>query len=119
MYRTIHLAVTANSTYQHYCNSWYSFSIHCYYLQYYDISAKSNYNFEKPFLWLARKLTGDPNLEFVAMPALQPPEVQMDPQLAEEYERQLHVSSLIALVFYGCLLTTHNNSAQPSVVMFI
>lgn len=26
--------------------------------QYYDISAKSNYNFEKPFLWLARKLTG-------------------------------------------------------------
>lgn len=25
---------------------------------YYDISAKSNYNFEKPFLWLARKLTG-------------------------------------------------------------
>jgi GTP-binding nuclear protein Ran len=27
-------------------------------LQYYDISAKSNYNFEKPFLYLARKLTG-------------------------------------------------------------
>lgn len=27
-------------------------------LQYYDISAKSNYNFEKPFLWLARKLIG-------------------------------------------------------------
>ena len=27
-------------------------------LQYYDISAKSNYNFEKPFLWLARKLCG-------------------------------------------------------------
>merc|ERR1712232_460041 len=26
-------------------------------LQYYDISAKSNYNFEKPFLWLARKIT--------------------------------------------------------------
>jgi GTP-binding nuclear protein Ran len=36
-------------------------------LQYYDISAKSNYNFEKPFLWLARKLIGDPNLEFVTM----------------------------------------------------
>ncbi|KIH55430.1 hypothetical protein ANCDUO_14413 [Ancylostoma duodenale] len=44
-------------------------------LQYYDISAKSNYNFEKPFLWLARKLLGDPNLEFVAMPALAPPEL--------------------------------------------
>lgn len=25
-------------------------------LQYYDISSKSNYNFEKPFLWLMRKL---------------------------------------------------------------
>lgn len=31
-------------------------------LQYYDISAKSNYNFEKPFLWLARKLVGNPTL---------------------------------------------------------
>jgi len=27
-------------------------------LQYYEISAKSNYNFEKPFLYLARKLAG-------------------------------------------------------------
>ena len=27
-------------------------------LQYYDISAKSNYNFEKPFLFLIRKLSG-------------------------------------------------------------
>ncbi len=39
-------------------------------MQYYDISARSNYNFEKPFLWLARKLAGDANLEFTAMPAL-------------------------------------------------
>lgn len=63
--------------------------------QYYDISAKSNYNFEKPFLWLARKLIGDPNLEFVAMPALAPPEVQMDPNLAAKYEEELHVSMTI------------------------
>ena len=35
-------------------------------LQYYDISAKSNYNFEKPFLWLARKLVGNQTL--VSMP---------------------------------------------------
>lgn len=61
--------------------------------QYYDISAKSNYNFEKPFLWLARKLIGDPNLEFVAMPALAPPEVQMDPSLAAKYEEELQVST--------------------------
>ena len=31
-------------------------------LQYYDISAKSNYNFEKPFLWLGRKLVGNASL---------------------------------------------------------
>ena len=57
--------------------------------QYYDISAKSNYNFEKPFLWLARKLIGDPNLEFVAMPALAPPEVQMDPAWQKKLEEDM------------------------------
>merc|ERR1739848_738247 len=58
-------------------------------LQYYDISAKSNYNFEKPFLWLARKLIGDPNLEFVAGVALAPPEVQVDEKLLEEYRQEM------------------------------
>jgi len=58
-------------------------------LQYYDISAKSNYNFEKPFLWLARKLVGNPNLEFVAAPALAPPEVVLDPSLVKEYDLEL------------------------------
>ena len=33
-------------------------------LQYYDVSAKSNYNFEKPFLWLAKKLANDNTLAF-------------------------------------------------------
>ncbi|KAG2311329.1 hypothetical protein Bca52824_022886 [Brassica carinata] len=47
-------------------------------LQYYEISAKSNYNFEKPFLYLARKLAGDQNLHFVESPALAPPEVHID-----------------------------------------
>uniref|UniRef100_A0A673KCZ5 GTP-binding nuclear protein Ran n=1 Tax=Sinocyclocheilus rhinocerous TaxID=307959 RepID=A0A673KCZ5_9TELE len=64
---------------------------------YYDISAKSNYNFEKPFLWLARKLIGDPNLEFVEMPALAPPEIAMDPSLAAQYEHDLKVASETAL----------------------
>lgn len=72
------------------------FHLKCFFcLQYYDISAKSNYNFEKPFLWLARKLIGDPNLEFVEMPALAPPEVQMDPALAVQYEKELHVSMIL------------------------
>ncbi|CAF1234460.1 unnamed protein product [Rotaria socialis] len=58
-------------------------------MQYYDISARSNYNFEKPFLWLARKLAGDPNLEFTAMPALMPAEVQMDNETIKKYEAEI------------------------------
>jgi len=67
------------------------------YFQYYDISAKSNYNFEKPFLWLARKLIGDPNLEFVAMPALVPPEVTMDPQWQQKIEQDIKEAQDTAL----------------------
>jgi len=66
-------------------------------LQYYDISAKSNYNFEKPFLWLARKLCGEPELEFVEMPALKPPEVQIDPSLRQQYEKDLQEAQLCEL----------------------
>jgi len=58
-------------------------------LQYYDISAKSNYNFEKPFLWLARKIGGRPDLEFVEAPALAPPEVNVDAALMRQYEEEL------------------------------
>ncbi|CAF0751477.1 unnamed protein product [Adineta steineri] len=58
-------------------------------MQYYDISARSNYNFEKPFLWLARKLAGDANLEFTAMPALMPAEVQMDNETIKKYEAEI------------------------------
>ena len=65
--------------------------------QYYDISAKSNYNFEKPFLWLSRKLTGDPALEFAEMPALEPPEVLVDPNLALKYEQELKLAVQTAL----------------------
>lgn len=79
------------------------------FFQYYDISAKSNYNFEKPFLWLARKLIGDPNLEFVAMPALAPPEVVMDPALAAQYEQDLQVSDR-----NSCLGAAVTARAQPA-----
>eukprot|EP00525_Craspedostauros_australis_P004176 CAMPEP_0198133444 /NCGR_PEP_ID=MMETSP1442-20131203/59565_1 /TAXON_ID= /ORGANISM="Craspedostauros australis, Strain CCMP3328" /LENGTH=301 /DNA_ID=CAMNT_0043794561 /DNA_START=560 /DNA_END=1466 /DNA_ORIENTATION=+ len=58
-------------------------------LQYYDISAKSNYNFEKPFLWLARKLSGDNALHFVEAPALQPPEFTIDEQTKARYEAEI------------------------------
>ena len=47
-------------------------------IQYYEISAKTNYNFEKPFLYVAKKLTGDNTCHFVAQPALRPAEVSFD-----------------------------------------
>lgn len=58
-------------------------------LQYYEISAKSNYNFEKPFLYLARKLAGDPNLHFVEAVALKPPEVTIDMAMQQQHEAEL------------------------------
>jgi len=58
-------------------------------LQYFDISAKSNYNFEKPFLWLARKLVGDPNLQFVEAPALAPPEFHISDADKARYEAEI------------------------------
>ncbi|KAI9481941.1 GTP-binding nuclear protein gsp1/Ran [Coemansia sp. RSA 1290] len=66
-------------------------------LQYYDISAKSNYNFEKPFLWLARKLTGEPNLEFTEAPALAPPEVQVDSNLMQQYNQEMAAAAAMPL----------------------
>jgi GTP-binding nuclear protein Ran len=66
-------------------------------LQYYDISAKSNYNFEKPFLWLGRKLTGDPSLNFVESPALAPAEVEIDYERRNQMEQELIEAQKIAL----------------------
>jgi GTP-binding nuclear protein Ran len=63
-------------------------------LQYCDTSAKSNYNFEKPFLWLARKLIGDPNLELVSMPVLVPAELRMDPAWQQQIENDLRVRNI-------------------------
>jgi GTP-binding nuclear protein Ran len=39
------------------------------------ISAKSNFNFEKPFLFLARQMTHNPSLNFIERQAILPPEV--------------------------------------------
>lgn len=58
-------------------------------LQYFEISAKSNYNFEKPFLWLAQKLTGAPNLQFVAAPVLAAEEVVIDDAYKKRMEEEL------------------------------
>jgi GTP-binding nuclear protein Ran len=58
-------------------------------LQYYEISAKVNYNFEKPFLWIARKLAGEQDIQFVEAPALAPPEAHIDIAQMQKYEQEL------------------------------
>ena len=46
---------------------------------------------------VARKLIRDPNLEFVTMPALAPPEAVMDPALEAQYKHDLEVAQTTAL----------------------
>lgn len=52
-------------------------------LNYFNMSAKSNYNFEKPWLDLLRKLTGDSALLFVAEEPVLPPEVSYNSENSE------------------------------------
>ena len=59
-------------------------------LQYFEISAKANYNFDKPFLWLAKKLSGDNNLMFVEEPAMKPPEAMINQDDMDRYEQELN-----------------------------
>jgi len=63
-------------------------------VQYFSVVALANYNFEKPFLWLARHLVGNQDLVFVEATAFPPPEVlihEEEMQRMEKYEdeRQL------------------------------
>jgi len=66
-------------------------------LQYYDISARSNYNFEKPFLYLARRLVSDNNLSFVEAPALLPPDIAIDPNQMKQWEQEMETAANVAL----------------------
>ena len=66
-------------------------------IQYYDISAKSNYQFEKPFLWLLRKLTGDPNLTLVEAPALKASEVTISEEQIKQMNLDLKEAENVAI----------------------
>lgn len=57
-------------------------------LQYYDVSAKSNYQYEKPFLWILRQLTGDANLYLVEAPLLQQADIVMDDEYIQQLRRE-------------------------------
>lgn len=61
-------------------------------IQYFDISAKSNYQFEKPFIYLLKKLTGDPNLVLAEEVGLLPSEIQLDPNHIKEMEDEYEIA---------------------------
>ena len=60
----------------------------------YSISARSCYNLEKPFLFLARKLQKDINLKFVMGPPITPPEVVVTEEALAEALRQEGIAAL-------------------------
>lgn len=66
-------------------------------LQYYDISAKTNYNYEKPFLFLARKVTRQPNLRFVEQISIVPPDFNIDEATMKKYEQELLQAATLTL----------------------
>ena len=70
-------------------------------IQYYDISAKSNYQFEKPFLWLLRKLLEDPNLTLVEELALKPSEYNIPPERIKEIEDEIKKANEHHIEDYG------------------
>jgi len=66
-------------------------------LQYYDLSAKSNYNFEKPFLWITKQLTGVSDLVFTKAPALAPPTAVVTEETKAQLDQELAIAADIPL----------------------
>jgi GTP-binding nuclear protein Ran len=58
-------------------------------IQYYDVSAKSNYQFEKPFLWLLKRLTNDSGLTLTEAPSLVPQDIIIGNEQIRQMEEEL------------------------------
>jgi GTP-binding nuclear protein Ran len=58
-------------------------------IQYYDVSAKSNYQFEKPFLWLLKRLTNDASLTLTEAPSLVPQDIIIGNDQIRQMEEEL------------------------------
>lgn len=55
-------------------------------VEYCEVSAQANYNFERPFLMLARKLVGKPDLEFTETIHFRPAQREIDDRFVMERE---------------------------------
>jgi GTP-binding nuclear protein Ran len=58
-------------------------------LQYVEISARTNYNIDKPYILLLQKLANDPSITLTQQPAVLPPEFAIDPTIPPTIEREL------------------------------
>lgn len=65
-------------------------------MQYFDVSMQTTYNFEKPFWWLARRLTNQPDLHLVSQFA-QAPWIQLDPEAFHKHEQKLSEAQNVAV----------------------
>ena len=63
-------------------------------LMYCEISAKANAYVDKPFLFLARKLVGNPTLEWSSAPALAPPEAVIDANQVAADQAELDAAAM-------------------------
>ena len=83
-------------------------------LQYFEISTKTHYNLEKPFLWLSRKLYGDNALHFTEALTLQPP---IDKLYVAECELKLGMDRLSLQLC--CIKTIIRNLSMENVLTTI
>lgn len=90
-------------------------------VKYFQISSRSNYNFEKPWLELARQLTGYSDLEFTEMPAITPPEVVVvsEKQLLFSLPTPTYkYSSMINLPDGGVMKVTHEYYPNTDILKY-
>ncbi|CAL6105397.1 GTP-binding_nuclear protein RAN/TC4 [Hexamita inflata] len=66
-------------------------------IKYVEMSAKSNYNYEVPFLLLCRILARDESLNFTQAPALVPAEINMSEQQMNQIHNDMMKANMAAL----------------------
>lgn len=66
-------------------------------LQYYDVSACTSFNFEKPLLWLARRLANQPHLQFACQFA-EVPRVELDALCFAQHKCCLEVAQRVPVM---------------------
>jgi GTP-binding nuclear protein Ran len=66
-------------------------------IPYFDISARSNYNIEKPWLYIARRLVGDPHLSLLEEPATHPADITIDPAQLQQYQKEIEEAAMVPL----------------------